>query len=178
MDTKKYLFQYGSFSIKDGSEILFWEDKRFGNATLREQYPALYNIVRHKSDTIAKVLKTFPPNMTFRRSLIGPRQISRHEVLKRIELVQLTQGSDVFRWNLTGNGSFSMASMYNALIQPDIPVDNNSKIWKMNIPLKTKLFAWYLCRGVILTKDNLAKRNWHGSKKCVFYHQDETIKHL
>jgi hypothetical protein len=31
---------------------------------------------------------------------------------------------------------------------------------------------------VILMKDNLAKRNWHGSKKCVFYHHDETIKHL
>ena len=48
----------------------------------------------------------------------------------------------------------------------------------MKIPLKTKVFAWYLHRGVILTKDNLAKRNWHGSKKCVFCHHDETIKHL
>jgi hypothetical protein len=73
------------------------------------------------------------------------------------------QGSDEFRWNLTGNDSFSVASMYNALIQPDIPIDNNSKIWKMKIPLKTKVFAWYLRRGVILTKDNLAKRNWQGS---------------
>ena len=71
-----------------------------------------------------------------------------------------------------------MDSMYNALIQPDVPVDNNKKIWKMKIPLKNKVFAWYLCRGVILTKDNLAKRNWYGSKKCVFCHKDETIKHL
>jgi hypothetical protein len=36
----------------------------------------------------------------------------------------------------------------------------------------------YLRKGVVLMKDNLAKRNWHGSKKCVFYHQDEIIKHL
>jgi hypothetical protein len=87
-------------------------------------------------------------------------------------------GSDVFRWNLTGSGIFSVASMYNALIQPNITVDNNLKIWKMKIPLKTKVFAWYLRRGVILTKDNLAKRNWHGRKKCVFCHHDENIKHL
>jgi hypothetical protein len=127
----------------------------------------LYYIVRHKNDTIAKMLETFPPNVTFRRSLIGPRQISWHELLQHLELVPLTQRSDVFRWNLTGNGSFS-----------DIPVDNNSKIWKMKIPLKTKVFAWYLRCGVILTKDNLAKHNWHGCKKCVFCHQDETIKHL
>jgi hypothetical protein len=55
--------------------------------------------------------------------------------------------SDVFRWNLTKNGSFSVDSMYNALIQPELPVDNNSKIWKMKIPLRTKIFAWYLRRG-------------------------------
>jgi hypothetical protein len=48
----------------------------------------------------------------------------------------------------------------------------------MKIPLKNKIFAWYLRRGVILTKDNLSKRNWLGSKTCVFCPQDETIKHL
>src|SRR3954451_2907440 len=38
--------------------------------------------------------------------------------------------------------------------------------------------GWYI--PSILTKDNLAKRNWHGCKKCVFKcvfcHHDETIK--
>jgi hypothetical protein len=48
----------------------------------------------------------------------------------------------------------------------------------MKIPLKNKVFCWYLRRGVILTKDNLTKRNWHGSKTCVFCTHDETIKHL
>jgi hypothetical protein len=48
----------------------------------------------------------------------------------------------------------------------------------MKIPLKTKIFGWYLGRGVILTKYNLVKRNWHGSTQCVFCHQDETINHL
>ena len=68
--------------------------------------------------------------------------------------------------------------MYNALSHSHIPVDNNKLLWKMKIPLKTKVFGWYLRRGVILTKDNLAKRNWQGSKSCVFCHQNETIKHL
>jgi hypothetical protein len=69
-------------------------------------------------------------------------------------------------------------SMYNALIHPLISAVNNKMIWKMKIPLKTKVFGWYLRRGVILTKNNLAKRNWHGNKSCVFCHHDETIKHL
>ena len=83
----------------------------------------------------------------------------------------------IFRWNLDGNGEFSVESLYRALIQSDVPVDNN-KIWKTKIPLKNKIFAWYLHREVILTKDNIIKRNWHGSPQCVFCLHDETIKHL
>ena len=36
---------------------------------------------------------------------------------------------------------------------------------------------WYLKRGVILTKDNLARRNWHGDKTCSICHSLETIQH-
>ena len=87
-------------------------------------------------------------------------------------------GRDVFRWNLTTSGSFTVDSMYRALMHSEVPVSNNKKIWKSKIPLKVKIFMWYLRRGVVLTKDNLARRNWSGSKKCCFYTHDETIKHL
>jgi hypothetical protein len=46
--TKNHFFPFGSFSIKDGSKIRFWEEKWLGNTTLRERYPALYRIVHHK----------------------------------------------------------------------------------------------------------------------------------
>ena len=46
------------------------------------------------------------------------------------------------------------------------------------MPWKVKIYAWYARRGVILTKGNLVRRNWHGSTKCVFCPHDETIKHL
>ena len=62
---KKHFFRLGSFNIKDGSEIRFREDRWLGNTTLREQYPAMYNIVRHKSDIITTVMKSSPPNVTF-----------------------------------------------------------------------------------------------------------------
>jgi hypothetical protein len=44
--------------------------------------------------------------------------------------------------------------------------------------LKFKIFLWYLRKGVILTKDNLAKRNWQGSLSCASCHKEETIQHL
>ena len=37
---------------------------------------------------------------------------------------------------------------------------------------------WFVQREVILTKDNLAKRNWNGCKKCCFCDKDETIQHI
>jgi hypothetical protein len=70
-----------------------------------------------------------------------------------------TEGPDEFRWNLHENRKFSGDSMYNALIQPNFPINKNSndEIWKLKLPLRFKVYGWYLRKGVILTKDNLAK---------------------
>jgi hypothetical protein len=91
---KKFFFGYGIFSIKDGSEVRFWEDKWLGGTTLREQYPTLYVIVGHKGDTIAHVMESNPPKMMFRRSLIGPRLVSWKALLQRLANIQLTNGKD------------------------------------------------------------------------------------
>ena len=60
----------------------------------------------------------------------------------------------------------------------DSRVLENLISWKIKVPLKIKFFLWYLKKGVILTKDNLAKRNWKGDKKCCFCNNDESIQHL
>jgi hypothetical protein len=41
-------------------------------------------------------------------------------------------------------------------------------LWKLKIPLNIKIFMWFLHRKDLLTKDNLARRNWNGCKKCFF----------
>jgi hypothetical protein len=46
------------------------------------------------------------------------------------------------------------------------------------MPLKIKVFMWYLFKGVVLTKDNLTRKNWNGSLRCCFCIKDETIQHL
>jgi hypothetical protein len=94
MATKKFFFGMGSFSIKDGSEIRFWEDIWLGNATLREQYPELYSIVCHKGDTIAKVLETSPSSVAFRRDLSGQRLVAWNALLQCLANIQLQNGHD------------------------------------------------------------------------------------
>jgi hypothetical protein len=154
MPSKKFFFRFGSFSINDGSQIRFWEDKWLGNMPLSKQYHVLYKIVLHKSDTIATVMATSPLDVTFRRDLINPRLVAWNILLQHLASIQLSPRPDVFRWNLHANGIFFIDSLYHVILRSDLPIDNNKKIWKMKIPLETNIFAWCLRHGVILTKDN------------------------
>jgi hypothetical protein len=92
-------------------------------------------------------------------------------------LVNLGNELDRFRWNLTTNGLFSVKSMYEDLMNDQSPQSRNF-IWKLKIPLKNKIFMWFLHHKVLLTKDNLAKRQWTGCTKCVFCGEEETIEHI
>lgn len=115
MATKKHFFPFSSFFIRNGAKIRFWEDRWLGTTTLRKQYLALYNIVCYKGDTLQKVMETSPPSITFRRDLIGPRLTSSNKFLQKLASIQLSQGTDEFRWNLTKDGVFSNNSLYRAL---------------------------------------------------------------
>jgi hypothetical protein len=46
------------------------------------------------------------------------------------------------------------------------------------VPLKIKVFMWFLHKKVLLTKDNLIKRKWQGSDTCCFCDKKETVQHL
>jgi hypothetical protein len=106
MAMKKFFFCHGTFSIKDGSQIHFWEDSWLGNGPLREQYSTLYSIVCPRSDTIAIVMATSPPDVTFRQDLIGPRLVAWNALLQFLESIQFLKGPDEFQWNLHSNGRF------------------------------------------------------------------------
>jgi hypothetical protein len=60
-----------------------------------------------------------------------------------------------------------MKSHYLALIHSDVP-NLNKQLWKLKVPLKIKIFLWYLRKEVVLTKDNLAKQNWKRSYYVAF----------
>jgi hypothetical protein len=75
------------------------------------------------------------------------------------------------KWAVLGE----VKSHYLTMIHSDIP-NLNKGMWKLKAPLKIKISLCGTCKkGVILTKDNLAKCSWKGSKVCYFCHKDETI---
>ncbi|WVZ54678.1 hypothetical protein U9M48_005442 [Paspalum notatum var. saurae] len=165
MAVKDIFLSYGSFKIQNGQTVRFWEDTWKGNKPFMELYPNLYRIVRKKNVTLANVLSCVPLNISFRRALVGDNLKSWFELVSRVTSVSLVEGSDRFNWDLNKGGSYSV-------------LVRNWILWKLKVPLKIKIFLWYLRTGVILTKDNLAKRNWIGNTKCCFCNLAKSIRHL
>ncbi|SPT17260.1 unnamed protein product [Triticum aestivum] len=91
--------------------------------------------------------------------------------------VQLSQHPDELRWKLTKSGVFTVKSMYIDVINSS-SIPTSKHVWAVKVPLKIKVFMWFVHKQVILTKDNLIKRNWTGPTRYSFCDRDETIKHL
>jgi hypothetical protein len=109
--------------------------------------------------------------------LTQDKLIDWHKLVTLISNFRLQEGNDRFKWNLCRDGTFSVRSMYLHRLDSIAPYRNKA-IWKLKIPLKIKIFLWLLNKRVILTKDNLARKNWKGSQRCCFCNNNETIQHL
>ena len=95
----------------------------------------------------------------------------------RLATVELNQEEEEFRWKLDRSDVFSVKSHYLGLINQNTP-NLNKVLWKIKTPLKINFFLWYLRCGVVLTKDNLVKRNWHRNQQRCFCYENETIQYL
>jgi hypothetical protein len=158
MKVKGEFFKCGSFVVNNGTNTRFWEGTWLGNRPLAAQYPSLYNIVRNKSVTVASTLASAPLNRGFMHSFSGGILNTWLHLVQRLMDIQLNSNSDVFKWNLVKSGRFSVRSMYLDMLNGNT-VFLKKYIWKMKVPLKIKIFMWFVYRKEILTKDNLLKRN-------------------
>jgi hypothetical protein len=151
MKAKDHFLESSTFNIHNGEQIRFWEDKWLGNFTLKEQHSCF---------------RSAPLNIMFRRALVGDKLQRWNGLVTKVAFVQLYDQRDSIKWNLTKQGTFTMQSMYQNLVN-QIAYPLNKSVWKLEVPLKIKVFDWFVLKGFILTKGNLLKRNWRGDDKCV-----------
>ena len=104
---------------------------------------------------MANELSHNPLNIQFRRYFTGQNWESWKRLVGRLMRVNLSNEKEQCVWNLMDNGSFMVQFMYMDYMHGHTPY-----LWKLKVPLKIKVFMWLLQRKIILTKDNLAKRNW------------------
>jgi hypothetical protein len=177
MKVRDMFLERGVFTVNNGRDIRFWEDRWLGNFTLQQRFPSLYNLVHRKNDIVANVCAMSPLNVSFRRGLVGVNLQNWYNLVSLVVNVSLNNSSDKFQWGLHQNGQYSVKSFYDFIIGNG-RVRRDQTVWKLKMPLKIKIFSWYLRRGVILTKGSLTKRNWNDNRKCVFCLDDESIQHL
>jgi hypothetical protein len=175
MEVKKFVLERGRFQVQDGTQTRFLEDLWLAKESLMEKDPTLYNIVRKKNVSVTQVIITTLLNISFTRALVGDHWDKWLSLVGSIILVHLNDHRDSFIW--TANKKILVKNMYIDLVLKSVtPVD--CWTWKSKIPLKIKILLWYLKNGVVLTKDNLVKRQWKGCIKCCFCTEQETIQHI
>jgi hypothetical protein len=106
---------------------------------------------------LSTVLETQPINLTFRRGLNDNKWLQWLHLYQRLITINLTTESDKFIWKLNDSGIFTVKSMYLDMMNGHT-IYLRKYLWKLKIPLKIKIFMWFLNNKVLLTKDNLAKR--------------------
>ncbi|WVZ51124.1 hypothetical protein U9M48_002300 [Paspalum notatum var. saurae] len=89
------------------------------------------NLGRKKHATVANVLSSSPLNIFFRIGLVGNKLLEWHNLITNLIHALISNGTNM-----------------------------SQEIWRLKIPLKIKIFLWFLKKGVLLTKDNLVRRNW------------------
>jgi hypothetical protein len=167
----------GRFRVGDGHATRFSDDRWILDRPLKVIYPNIFNIVRKRKFLVKDVINGNLPNLYFCRAIVGVKRIEWRNLSTLLASIPLGHSKDKFLWGLHRNGVFSVQSMYRLLMNTPT-LTHNMLLWKLKLPLKIKIFLWYLGRGVILTKVNLAKGEWTGSMKCCFCNQNETIQHI
>ncbi|KAA3475505.1 reverse transcriptase [Gossypium australe] len=108
------------------------------------------------------------------------------ELILQIPLTQHSQG-DLLVWAGELSGEFSVRSSYKLLQNNDPTVYDlqdiydgfYSKLWKIDIPLKIKLFIWKISLNYIATRVNMSFRNLTSSSLCPRCGSgEETTNHL
>jgi len=146
-----------STKVKNGKCTLFWEEAWFKQKPLCTLHPVLYDLCLDKHITVHHfVLKH--AQLQFSRWLPPLLFSSWISLVGEIYSYPFENENDVIFWKLSRNGKFSTISIYDLLTSGDSGFSFTS-IWKARIPHRIKVFLWLLENGVVLTKDNLLKRN-------------------
>jgi zinc-binding in reverse transcriptase len=83
-------------------------------------------------------------------------------------LLSTDQRIDGASWKMQNSNIFSVGSVYCTLKNGPRIKTTIFEVWKLNVPLRMKVFSWLTLLNKILTIDNRCKRGW--STVNIFLH--------
>ncbi|CAL1379744.1 unnamed protein product [Linum trigynum] len=109
------------------------------------------------------------------------------EDLKQIQKISIPRQpcNDERFWSLETTGDYSVKSGYRLWKNKNeeelgelYTLVNWDRFWKLNIPLKVRLFAWIWIRDILPTGNQILDRTQRGNGGCPFCDLPETQKHI
>lgn len=140
MGVREEFFSRSSFILGNKTSVGYvLEDTWLGDMPLSHEYPSLHN---------ATVFTTIPLNTNFRRTLSDDKWTSWLCLVECVMMAQLSVEPDMFAWRFTSSCVFTVKSICGNLDGHAIFI--LKYLWKINVPLKIKIFLWFLNRKVLL----------------------------
>lgn len=135
--------------VGNGSSIRFWVDTWIGGSPLRETYPDLYKLKRHKGCFINKRCTGRGRFTQWEWNWVRPPS-SHNELFELQNLItqvihlSLSASNDIWVWKYDTSGSFTTKSL-KSLLQSTTYGPNHRKFpWNHLAPLKVNIFGWRL----------------------------------
>jgi hypothetical protein len=90
-----------------------------------------------------------------------------YNLAQKLNEVVMNESMDAVVWKWAASKKITVKSVYDHLTKNDNgPAFKN--IWKSKLPEKIRIFMWFLAQRVVLTKDNMLKKNWKGILIVIF----------
>ena len=110
-----------SFSLRNGKNIILWENKWLADLALKNAWPFLYTIARKKKCSIETMflnysdrqLEIFAVNIDSLNTFHSSCEL--HDFIEKMDSVRLQLGNDIVEWKLTSNRQYSVKSCYGFL---------------------------------------------------------------
>jgi hypothetical protein len=145
--------------VGDGKNTPFWEARWLDRAALKDLPLNLYKVARFKQRFVSTGLH----RSNWIRSLTDIADASQMEeftlLFMALSSVTLTDQPDSITWKWTSNGVFSLASSYECQFLGTFVKFPTQHVWKCLAEPKSRFFTWLVLHDMVLTAENLAKRN-------------------
>ena len=163
-------------AVGKGEATSFWFDKWCGDFSLKDKFPLLSEINNEQKTTVARMASS-GWRLTFRWWLNENLQSQLRKLKDLLTSFAVKQEVDTPKWIWDKSGTFTVKLVYEHMCVNEAGAQY-ILIWWTKLPLKIKIWLWLIEQNAILTKDNLARRNWSGDLDCLFFNSNESIAHL
>jgi hypothetical protein len=173
----KHIYLKGrGYQLNNGKLMSFWKDTWLGDKPICVDYPILFDLCDDQNVSVRNVAQA---GWVIRFKVRLPPMIRDqwYSLAQKLNDVSFNGDQDKVVWKWSASRKFTVKSVYNHLTKNgNGPAYRN--IWKAKLPEKIRIFVWLLAQGVVLTKDNMLKKNWARDPGCYFCGSLETNDHL